>query len=62
MEYTGKWYIDGNEVKIEVQEMPTDKNGIIIFSLEADKVTTGTVKFEIVYDDDILFTRELTVK
>lgn len=62
MEYTGKWYIDGNEVKTETMEMETDKNGIIIFSLEADKVTTGTVKFEIVYDDDILFTKELTVK
>jgi len=62
MEYTGKWYVDGNEVKTETREMSTDKSGIIIFSLEADKVTTGTVKFEIVYDDDVLFTSELTVK
>lgn len=62
MEYTGKWYIDGNEVNTETLEMETDKHGIIIYSLEADKVTTGVVKFEIVYDDGILFTKESTVK
>jgi len=62
MEYTGKWYINGNEVKTETKEMTTDKSGIIIFSLEADKLTVGTVRFEIVYSDDILFTKELTVQ
>lgn len=62
MEYTGKWYIDDVEVKTETKEMITDKSGIIIFTLEADKVTAGTVRFEILHGDDILFSKELSVQ
>lgn len=61
MEYTGKWYIDDNEVKTETKEMITDKNGIIVFTLEADTVTAGTVRFEILHGDDVLFSKELSV-
>jgi len=62
MEYTSKWYIDDTEVKTEIKEMITDKSGIIIFTLEADKVTAGTVRFEIVHGDDVLFSKELSVQ
>jgi len=62
MAYTGKWYIDGSEVKIEPKEMVTDKSGIIIFSLEADEVIAGMVRFEILYNDDVLFSKELAVQ
>ena len=61
MEYTAKWIIDGNEVKIDTQRMPTDKRGMIVFSLEGDKVTAGTLKFELSYDSDVLCSKELTV-
>jgi len=62
MEYTGKWYMDDTEVKTETKEMITDKSGIIIFTLEADKVTAGTVRFEILHGDDVLFSKELSVQ
>lgn len=61
MEYTAKWFIDGNEVKTDTQKMPTDKRGIIVFSLEGDKATAGTLKFEVSYDGDVLISKELTV-
>ncbi|MEN6314776.1 MAG: hypothetical protein ABFD25_11055 [Clostridiaceae bacterium] len=53
MEYTAKWSINGNEVKTDTQKMLTDKSGLIVFSLEGDKIITGTLKFEISYDGDI---------
>lgn len=62
MEYTGKWYIDGTEVKTEQKEMTTDTHGVIVFSLEADKLKTGTLRFEIVYGDDVLLSKEMTVQ
>lgn len=61
MEYTGKWYIDGEEVKVEEKEMTTDKSGIIVYSLSADDVTAGTVRFEILHGDDVLYSKELSV-
>jgi Tfp pilus assembly protein PilP len=61
MEYTAKWYIDGKEAKTDNQKMPTDKRGVIVFSLEGDKVIAGTLKFEISYDGDILASKELVI-
>ena len=61
MEYTAIWFIDGNEVKTDTQKMPTDKRGVIIFSLEGDKVSAGTLKFQVSYEGDIMVSKELTV-
>lgn len=61
MEYTAKWYMDGNEVKTDNQKMPTDKHGIIVFLLEGDKTTAGTLKFEVSYGSDVLASREIIV-
>ena len=61
MEYTGKWYIDGTEIKSDSQKTTMDKCGAIVFALEADSVTVGTLKFEVVYNDDVLCSRELNV-
>lgn len=61
MEYTAKWSVEGNEVKTDTQKMPTDKKGVIVFSLEGDKVTAGTLKFEVHYNGDILCSKELIV-
>lgn len=38
-----------------------DKCGAIVFVLEADSVTVGTLKFEVVYNDDVLCSKELNV-
>lgn len=61
MEYTGKWYIDGTEIKSDPQKTTMDKCGAIVFVLEADSVTVGTLKFEVVYNDDVLCSKELNV-
>ena len=61
MEYTAKWYIDGNEVKTDNQKMLTDRHGIIVFFLEGDKTTAGTLKFEVSYGSDVLASTEVTV-
>ena len=62
MEYIGKWYIDGNEIKTETKAMVTNRCGILIFTLEADKVTVGKIRFEILYRSDRLFSKELSVQ
>ena len=62
MEYTGKWFINDTEVKTETKAMVTNRCGIIIFSLEADKVMAGKIRFEILYNDTVLFSKELSVK
>ena len=62
MEYTANWYLDGTEIKTDVQETTTDMAGVIVYSLEADQVAVGTLKFEITYNDDILCSLELIVE
>jgi hypothetical protein len=62
MAYTMKWYIDGTEVKTEEKEMKEDKHGMIVFSLEADKVVGKTLKCELKYKEDILKTVELSIQ
>ncbi len=62
MDYTAKWYLDNTEIKTDTQETTTDMAGVIVYSLEADKVTAGTLKFEIIYDGDILCSKELIVE
>lgn len=62
MGYTAKWSMNSKEIKTETKEMSTDKNGIIVFSLEANKATIGALKLEILYKDDVLCSKELAVQ
>lgn len=62
MEYVARWTADGNEIKMEAKKMQSDRHGIIVFSLEAEYVKTGTILFEIVYGDDVLLTKEILVQ
>jgi len=61
MEYTAKWFVNGNETKTDAKKMPTDRSGLIVFSLEGEKVAAGKIKLEISYEGNILTTRELLV-
>ena len=61
MEYTVKWFVNGNEVKTDKQKMPSDSEGMIVFALEGDKVIAGTLKIEISFGGDILASRELVI-
>ena len=62
MKYDAKWYFNGKEVKSETKEMVTNRGGIIIFTLEAQKVTAGKLRFEILFGDDVLFSKELPIQ
>ncbi len=62
MEYTAKWYLDDTVIKIDTQKTTTNMAGVIVYTLEADKVAAGTLKFEITYGDDILCSKELAVE
>ena len=63
MEYTARWSLDGKEISSEKKAMTTDdKKGILVYSLSADQVKTGKLKFEILYGNDILCTKEFTVQ
>ena len=62
MEYIGKWYAGDAEIKTETQKMITDKKGIIVFSLEGSKVISGTIRFEILYGSDVLYSKEFPVQ
>lgn len=61
MEYTAKWFINGNEIKTDAKKMPTDREAVIVFSLEGDKITAGALKFEISYNGEILASKELVI-
>lgn len=61
MEYTAKWFINGNEVKADTQKMPTDRKGLTVFSLEGDLVIAGALRFEVSYDGELLVSRELFI-
>ena len=61
MEYTAKWFINGNEVKTDTQRMTSDKRGVIIFSLEGDQIITGTLKLEVSYDGVTLASKEIVI-
>lgn len=62
MEYTAKWYLDDTQIKTDVQKTTTDMAGVMVYSLEADQVAAGTLKFEVTYNDDILCSQELIVE
>lgn len=62
MEYTGKWYLDGNEIKTDTQATTSDMAGTIVYTLDADNVKAGNLKFEVVYNETVLCSKELPVE
>lgn len=62
MEYTARWSLDDKEISSQKKAMTTDKQGILVYTLSADQVKTGKLQFEILYGNDILCTKELTVQ
>jgi len=62
MKYTAKWFLNDQEIKSDEKEMLTDKAGIIVYSLEADKVMAGNFKFQILFRDKVITEQIFTVK
>lgn len=62
MKYTAKWFLNDQEIKSEEKEMPTDKNGVIVYSLAADQVLTGNLKLQILFRDEILTEQLITIE
>jgi hypothetical protein len=61
MEYTVKWYMNEKEIKTDTQKFPVEKKGILVFALDGDKVSAGTLKVEIRYKEHILAAMELEI-
>lgn len=62
MEYTVKWYIDGNEIKSETKATEKDIQDIVVFELEKTQATAGSLKVEVIYKETILITKELAIQ
>ncbi|HEY5555667.1 hypothetical protein [Acetobacterium sp.] len=62
MKYKAKWFLNDQEIKSEEKEMPTDKNGVIVYSLAADKVSAGNLKLQILFRNEILTEQLITIK
>lgn len=62
MKYTAKWFLNDQEIQSEEKEMPTDKNGVIVYSLAADQVLAGNLKLQILFRDEILTEQLITIK
>lgn len=62
MEYKIKWYLNNNEIKSETKATTKGPQDIVVYSLEADKATAGSLKVEIIYKDTVLTAKELPIK
>ena len=62
MEYNSKWFLNDKEIKNETKAMTANKHGIINFSLEAEKVIAGKIRFEIRHRDEMIYSKEVFVR
>lgn len=62
MKYQAKWLLNDNEIKTDEKAMETDKRGELVFPLEAEKITAGTLKLQILYKDEVLAEKEIQIK
>ena len=61
-EYTVKWYLDNNEIKVETKVTENDMQDVVVYELEADQAQKGTLKVEVIYGEDILLSKELVIQ
>jgi hypothetical protein len=62
IKYTAAWILDGRTVKSEDKEMVTEPRGVIVYTLEKEKVRSGALRVQILYKDEVLAEKEVTVK
>lgn len=62
MEYTVKWYIDGTEIKAETKATENDREDIVVYELEAEQATAGSLKVEVIYKNTILLAKEINIQ
>ncbi|AFA47327.1 hypothetical protein [Acetobacterium woodii] len=62
MTYQAKWLIDDKAIKTDEKAMATDKKGELVFPLEAEEVTAGRLKLQILYKDEVLAEKEVLIK
>ena len=53
--------MDDEEMKSDSQKTTTDISGVIVYQLEADSVIEGTLKFEVIYNDEVIRDRKSVV-
>ncbi len=62
MKYTVHWLQDGQIIKTEDKEMITGPRGVIVYTLEKEKLRAGTLTAQILYKGEVLAENSVTVK
>ena len=62
MEYTIKWYLNGQEIKSETKATQEDKRDVIVYELDADVAAAGTLEVEIIYNDVVLYSEQVEIQ
>jgi len=62
MKYTANWYLDSEVIKTDQKEMPTNQHGVIVYTLEANKIKEGSLTLEIKYNDTVLIQKQINIK
>lgn len=62
MEYEVKWYLEDEIIYSETKAIVQDKHDILVYTLETDTLTEGTLKLEVVYKDKVIFTKEVKLQ
>lgn len=62
IKYTVRWIQEDQTIKTEDKEMVTEPRGVIVYTLEKEKLHAGTLKVQILYKDEVLAEKEVTVK
>jgi len=61
-EYEVKWYLEDEMIYSETKAIDQDKHDILVYTLEADTLTEGTLKLEVVYKDKVIFTKKVKLQ
>lgn len=62
MEYEVKWYLEDEIIYSETKAIVQDKHDILVYTLETDTLTEGTLKLEVVYKDKVIYTKEVKLQ
>ena len=62
IQYAVRWMQDGQTIKTEDKEMAAGPRGVLVYTLEKEKLRAGTLTVQILYKDEVLAEKSVTVK
>lgn len=61
MQYSVKWYSNGNLVKEKTKAVP-DIHSVLIYKLDGSKVAPGNLRADVLFRNEVIHTQEVDVK